>query len=226
MPSTVSPAISTDIASVNQNLAETVYTAILERIIRGSLLPGTALSAVKWAEKLAVSRTPVHEALRMLEIDGLVVNQVGRRAQVAEFTRDDLWEIFEMRALLESRAAELAAGRMDERQLGPLRSLADSLAAREEFEEWIAHWTEFDERFHGEIAAACGNRRLAQDIRRYRLIHRGFNHVSTDYNSLQSALEEHVEILDALSARDPSAARAAMERHIKNWQRYFVERFQ
>jgi len=225
MPTTFDSGISRPAASANQNLAEAVYAAILERIIRGNLKPGTVLSAVKWAEKLAVSRTPVHEALRMLETDGLVVNPAGRRAQVADFTRDDLWEIFEMRALLESRAAELAAGRMDERQLGPLRSLAESLFAREESEEWITHWTEFDEQFHGEIAEACGNRRLAQDIRRYRLIHRGFNHVSTDYGSLQLALAEHIEILDALSARDPSAARDAMRRHIENWQRYFVERF-
>ncbi len=177
MATTFGSGISRGAASADQSLAEAVYAAILERIIRGNLKPGTVLSAVKWAEKLAVSRTPVHEALRMLEADGLVVNPAGRRAQVAEFTRDDLWEIFEMRALLESRAAELAAGRMDERQLGPLRSLADSLSAREESEEWITHWAEFDERFHGDIAAACGNRRLAQDIRRYRLIHRGFNHV-------------------------------------------------
>ena len=69
-----------------QSLAESVYEAILERILRGTLAPGTALSAVRWAEKLDVSRTPVHEALRMLTADGLVENPAGRRAQVAKFS--------------------------------------------------------------------------------------------------------------------------------------------
>ena len=208
-----------------QNLAETVYEAILERILRGTLAPGTVLSAVRWADKLEVSRTPVHEALRMLTADGLVENPAGRRAQVAEFTRDDLWEIFEMRRMLEGPAAELAAGRMDGRQLAPLRETSDALANAEESEDWMARWSVFDERFHAAIAASCGNSRLQLDIDRYRLVHRGFNRISTDYGSLQSAHAEHVEILAALERRDGGAARQAMERHIANWQRYFVERF-
>lgn len=208
-----------------QNLAETVYEAILERILRGTLAPGTVLSAVRWAEKLKVSRTPVHDALRMLTADGLVENPAGRRAQVATFTRDDLWEIFEMRRLLEAPAAELAAGRMDGRQLAPLRETSDSLAAAGEADDWLRRWSDFDEQFHAAIAAGCGNSRLRSDIDRYRLIHRGFNRVGTDYASLQQAHAQHVEILAALEARDGKAARRAMETHLTTWQRYFVGRF-
>ena len=202
-----------------------MYEAILERILRGTLAPGTVLSAVRWAEKLEVSRTPVHEALRMLTADGLVENPAGRRAQVANFTRDDLWEIFEMRRILEGPAAELAAGRMDGRQLAPLREASDALAAADESEDWMKRWSDFDEQFHAVIAASCGNTRLQRDIDRYRLVHRGFNRIGTDYQSLQGAHAEHVEILAALEERDGKAARAAMEKHITHWQRYFVERF-
>ena len=208
-----------------ESLAEGVYEALLERIVRGQLVPGTVLSAVKWSEKLAVSRTPVHEALRMLAADGLVENPAGRRAQVASFTKDDLWEIFEMRRILEGPAAEAAAGRMDGRQLEPLRREAEALTRAGDSEDWTARWSEFDERFHAAIAENCGNERLARDIYRYRLIHRGFNRISTDYASLQRALAEHLEILEGLEARDGAAARAAMERHIANWQGYFVEHF-
>ncbi len=219
---TTTPALD---LSTHASLAETVYDAILERIIRGSLPPGTVLSAVQWAEKLEVSRTPVHEALRMLTADGLVENPAGRRAQVAEFTRDDLWEIFEMRRILEGPAAELAAGRLDGRQLAPLRAQSDDLAKRDECDDWTEQWSNFDEHFHSTIASGCGNSRLQRDINRYRLIHRGFNRISTDYQSLQKAHAEHIEILDALEARDGAKARGAMERHIANWQGYFVDRF-
>ncbi len=161
----------------------------------------------------------------MLEADGLVENPAGRRARVTTFDQDDLWEIFEMRRILEGAAAELAAGRMDWRQLAPLREESRRLEESAESEDWTERWSEFDERFHAAIAEHCGNGRLTSDIGRYRLIHRGFNRVSTDYRSLQSALAEHLSILAALEARDGAAARVAMEAHIVTWQRYFVERF-
>jgi DNA-binding GntR family transcriptional regulator len=225
MPATTTTLTESTASGSPPSLAETVYEAILERILRGTLEPGTVLSAVRWADKLQVSRTPVHDALRMLTADGLVECPAGRRAQVADFTRDDLWEIFEMRRFLEGPAAELAAGRMDGRQLSPLREQSDTLARAGESQDWINRWSDFDEQFHAAIAASCGNSRLRRDIDRYRLVHRGFNRVSTDFESLQDAHAEHVEILEALEAHDGKAARAAMENHIIHWQRYFVERF-
>ncbi|MEK6237747.1 MAG: GntR family transcriptional regulator, partial [Planctomycetales bacterium] len=161
----------------------------------------------------------------MLASDGLVEIQPGRRARVAEFGRDDLWEIFEMRKLLEGAAAESAAGRMDQRQFKPLRSAADALREKVNSADWTIHWADFDELFHQTIAQSCGNRRLAEDIGRYRLLHRGFNRVSTDYPSLQQALAEHFQILDALESRDGMGARLAMEAHIGFWQVYFAEKF-
>ena len=131
-----------------------------------------------------------------------------------------------MRRLLEGPAAEMAAGRMDSRQLAPLRVEAEFLARAEISEkEWTERWSEFDEEFHTLIASSCGNERLMNDIFRYRLIHKGFNRMRTDYSSLQSALAEHVEILDALERSDGAGARAAMEKHISNWQGYFVRSY-
>lgn len=208
-----------------ESLAEAVYESLLEGIIRGQLAPGTFLSAASLSTKLEVSRTPVHDALWMLASDGLVEIQLGRRARVASFTRDDLWEIFELRKFLEGPAAELAAGRMDQRQFKPLRSAADELQDERMSVDWTHRWSVFDEQFHRLIAESSGNRRLADDIARYRLLHRGFNRITTDYDSLQQALAEHLEILDALETRNGAQARAAMERHIGFWQVYFVEKF-
>ena len=208
-----------------ESLGEAVYESLLEGIICGQLEPGVFLSAAQLSSKLEVSRTPIHDALWMLASDGLVELQAGRRARVTQFGRDDLWEIFEIRRLLEGPAAEMAAGRMDQRQFGPLRGMVEELSGRKISVDWTRQWSDFDDQFHRTIAESSGNRRLAQDIARYHLLHRGFNRVSTDYKSLQRALAEHVEILDALEARDGSRARSLMESHISYWQIYFVEKF-
>src|SRR5688572_6413639 len=167
-------------AGSESSLVEAVYEAILAAILGGRLAPDSVLSEVSLARQMQVSRTPVHDALRQLSKDGVVEQTAGRRARVASFTRDDLFEIFELRKYLEGPATELAAGRMDERQLGPLRAMADELAADTKAGDWVERWAEFDETFHRQIAESSGNRRLAQDIHRYRLLHRGFNRLSTN----------------------------------------------
>ncbi len=207
------------------SLAESVYETLLEAIVSGQLPPGAILSEVSVAKQLEVSRTPVHDALRQLAKDGLVEHETGRRARVANFTRDDVYEIFELRKFLEGPAAELAAKRMDARQLAPLRATADDLNRNKTAVNWTARWTDFDEAFHVAIAESSGNRRLAQEIERYRLVHRGFNKISTDAKSLRQALAEHYIILEALEAHDGAAARKAMTDHIAAWQDYFIRTF-
>lgn len=206
-------------------LVDHAYEAILERILNGRLAEGAALSEVAVAADLGMSRTPVHDALRLLAIDGFVMQERNRRAQVASFSADDLVEVFEMRKLLEGHAAELAAGRMDARQLAPLRATADSLHDGLNARDWNRRWTDFDTEFHRAIAEASGNSRLSADIYRYRLLHRGINRFSTDAKSLRRALAEHEAILAALEARDRIAAREQMVAHIEAWQEFFTARF-
>jgi len=207
------------------SLAESVYETLLEAIVSGSLGSNVVLSEVALAKQLEVSRTPVHDALRQLAKDGLVVQETGRRARVANFNRDDIYEIFELRKYLEGPATALAAGRMDTRQFAPLRAEAERLEQAHGEPDWTSRWAEFDERFHSTIAQSSGNKRLAQDINRYHLLHRGFNKMSTDQESLKEALTEHLAILDALERRDGAAARQAMVDHISHWQEFFIRHF-
>lgn len=213
------------VAANRYPLAERVYESLLEMILSGRLASGAVLSEVALAERFAVSRTPVHDALRQLAQDGLVEHAARRRDRVAHFTADDLYEVFEMRKFLEGPAAELAARRMDQRQLAPLRRVADELQTARRSADWTLRWAEFDEQFHEAIARGSGNRRLWQDIARYRLLHRGFNKMRTEVGTLQRALDEHLAILAALEAHDGRAARQAMVAHIEAWQSYFVRHF-
>lgn len=210
---------------VRTTLVDSVYETLLAAILSGRLEPETELSVVALARELDVSRTPVHDALRQLAKDGLVQQEVNRKARVARFSTDDVAEIFEMRKLLEGAAAEAAATGMDAEDLERLDATAESLAATHGHADWLARWVDFDAEFHETIAKASGNNRLWQDIARYRLLHRWLNRFITNVDGLQTALAEHQEILAALKSRKPAAARRAMVAHIGAWQAFFVEHY-
>lgn len=219
-PPTPAAAVAAD--AEGASLVEAVYHRLLHGILTGHYPHDAVLSELAVARELGVSRTPVHDALRQLGKDGLVVRERNCRARVAGITPDDVFEVFEMRKFLEGPAAELAAGRMDRRHLAPLRATADALRADPDAPGWAAAWAAFDEAFHRAIAEASGNRRLAADINRYRLLHTGFNRLATDAVTLQPALAEHIGILDALDARNGPLARERMVAHIAAWQDHFI----
>jgi DNA-binding GntR family transcriptional regulator len=206
-------------------LSDAVYETLLEAIISGKLAPGTIISEVALAKQLQVSRTPVHDALRQLAKDALVEQRAGRRAVVTAFTPEDLFDIYDMRMLLEPEAARRAAIAIDPATLAHLRSVAEELQANRDPSDWQTRWADFDEEFHAMIARASGSRRLCQDIVRYRLLHRGFNKIAATVDELEQALQEHLQILDALERHDSAEAARAMAEHIKKWQAYFVEHF-
>ena len=206
-------------------LSDAVYETLLEAIISSKLAAGSIVSEVSLAKQLDVSRTPVHDALRQLAKDGLVEQRAGRRAIITTFSKEDVFDIFEMRKLLEGEAARRAATRIDRATITRLRKIGDDLRTDPDKTDYLTRWADFDEEFHEDIAKASGSTRLWQDIVRYRLLHRGFNKLATTVDGLQDALVEHFQILDALERRDSDAASKAMIEHIQEWQAYFVNHF-
>jgi len=202
--------------------SEELYYVILERIFSGKLRAGDVVAEKTLAAELGVSRTPIHEAVRELVRDGFLKQELNQRPIVTGFSPQDIYEIFEMRALLEGEAAFYAAEKIDRPRLNRLSEMASVLREGEPDQAWLKLWTEFDEVFHQDIAGCCGNGRLAADINRHRLSHRILNLNIEDLSLVRQALEEHIAILEALSARDGETARKEMRRHIKEWQAYFV----
>lgn len=195
------------------SLADAVHQQLLEAILTGRLASGTELSEVALAAELHVSRTPVHEALRRLHADGLVHVTSARLAQVAQFTRQDVIEIYEMRGLLEAEAAERAATRLPLDALTELRAGLDALHPPEA-RNWRSRALEFDVAFHDRLAAACGNDRLRTEIGKYRRLVRAFCRMSGRPENLREACLEHGRILAAIEDREPQAARQAMAEHV------------
>lgn len=194
--------------------AERVYDIVRSKIVSGELGPGERLREETLAETIGVSRTPVREALRRLDADGLIVLEENRGAQVASWTEQDLEEIFGLRALLEGYGARLAAEAIDEVSVAALAKLADEMegAAARGAVEQIA---DLNERFHGLILDASGNGRLREAVARLvetPLVHRTFKHYSRE--ALQRSLEHHREMVAALRARDGAWAESVMRSHV------------
>lgn len=197
-------------------LREVVFNTLREAILKGDLEPGEALMEVKLANKLGVSRTPIREAIRKLELEGLVVMTPRRSAQVASITKEDLTDVLEVRRVLESLAIELCCKN---------RTSEDIVLLKENLNQFrecirkndLIQIAVTDVQFHEVIYQTTGNKRLNQilynlreQMYRYRL-----EYIKDRQTRNQLAIE-HQEIIDAIEARDVERAKAAMALHINN----------
>lgn len=171
---------------------------------------------IQVAEELGVSRTPVREAIRKLELEGLVAMIPRKGAYVAGLSMKDVIEVFEIRAALEGLAASLAAERATddelenlERQLVRTTSLIDTSD--------LNGMVEIDTDFHSLLYTVSRNNRLAQIINNLREQIQRFRQTSLSFpGRMKEALEEHREIVEAVSSRDPELARRLAQEHIEN----------
>jgi DNA-binding GntR family transcriptional regulator len=197
-------------------LREIVFNTLRQAILTGDLKPGERLMEIHLAERLGVSRTPIREAIRKLELEGLVKMEPRKGATVAEITEKNLRDVLEVRRNLDTFAVELACERINEEQLEELERIV------EEF-EGIMHTkdsktiAEADVEFHNFIVEVTGNDRLVQlvnslseQVYRYR-----FEYIK-DETTHQELVDEHREIFDCIKSKDPSRAKQAMNRHITN----------
>ena len=173
-----------------KTLASHARAAVLAAIGDGRLEPGTLHSVAQLAEQLGISRTPVREALLVLEREGRVRFERNKGVRVLETTAADVAEVFELRLLLEVPAAAKACGVVE---LEALRTAIDD-----------------GERFHELIVLAAGNRRLAAIVAGLREALGG----PTDRDP-EEAAAEHRAILAALEAGDADRAAAAMRYHLR-----------
>ena len=210
---TAPPALET-LTGDRSTLTTRALEALRAAIVDGRLEAGERYSVAQLAERFGVSRTPVREALLVLERQGVVRFERNRGVRVLETTAHDLEEVFELRLLLEVPATRRASELLSEDDLAALdHELAAMSALAREGDEgaFMAH----DKAFHEVILRASGNRRLTTIVSQLR-DHVRFRGASTVGRSrdLEAIRGEHVAILDALRARDPRAAADAMRAHL------------
>ena len=142
-------------------LRDVVFHTLRNAILKGELQPGERLMEIQLAQKLGVSRTPVREALRKLELEGLVLMMPRKGAVVADITIQDLEDVLEVRTALEELAVQKACDTITEEQLKELKRAANEFKRCAESENILA-CAEADVQFHEVIYGAANNKRLQQ----------------------------------------------------------------
>lgn len=204
-------------------LREIIFTTLREAIIMGELKPGERLMEVQLAQKMGVSRTPVREAIRKLELEGFVSMIPRKGAHVAKLSVKDIMDVLEVRASLDGLATSLAAERIAENELKELKHIQgqfDNYVEKDNLQGVIKK----DVEFHDVIYKASKNDKLIQisnnlreQVYRFRVIY------LKDFSSTKEVIREHMEIYQAIDNKDPGAAREAAENHIKNQELMIIE---
>jgi DNA-binding GntR family transcriptional regulator len=201
--------MSIDARSVTKT--EAAFRALRRAIENGRYHPGEHLRVQRLVEDLRMSPTPIREALRMLQSEGLVVHHAHRGTTVAEYSPEDAAEVYDLRLLLEPLAARLAAERVTDEQLVELRRLHTELAGAIA-DSHNSSAAELNQLWHRAIYDASASRYLQEFISRLWQALPGRAIWLTSRASM--SLEQHERITVALERRDPDAAFACMREHI------------
>jgi len=207
-------------------LRDEIRERLMDDILRGRLQPGMPLAETHVAREFGVSQAPVREAFRDLELLGFLEKSAFRGARIRRISRNEVAEIYPVRAGLEGVAARAAATRIDEEGLAQLEQLLNTMreaAAQGDDQEQV----EADIAFHEAIIHASGNGLLMQLWQAMRLATTTFLTISLAHRPLAELADRHAPVLAALRAHDPEAAEAAMRRHIEEpgeWIRNEVQK--
>ena len=207
------------------SLNQKAYAEIRRRILNGELSAEVPLSEYQLAEELGLSRTPVREAIKRLEREGLVQSIPNRGTFVAELTARDISEIYQVREQLEGFAARIAAETMSDESIKKLEEeilILNTLASEGQLIEVV----DSDIRLHKHIIASTQNSRLIEllgtlDDQMHRV--RALFPQSSQW--LEATLAEHANIVKAIKARDGDAAEKAMKTHLRSAREYAVRQF-
>ena len=216
----------TDNLTLNMNaylpLRDVVFNTLREAILKGELRPGERLMEIQLANKLGVSRTPIREAIHMLEQEGLVVTMPRKGAEVAKMTLKDMEDVLEIRAALDELASHVACQRITEEQLSRLKD------RKQDFEHSLRSGdvkliAEADVRFHDVIYEATGNPKLInllsnlrEQIYRYRVEY------LKNTDNYPVLIKEHEAVYQSLADRNEEQATLAIREHVAN-QAYAVK---
>lgn len=203
-------------------LRDVVFKTLRQEILTGELKPGERLMEIHLANRLGVSRTPIREAIRMLELEGLVTMIPRQGAEVANITEKNLRDVLEVRRVLDALAVSLACERITEEEKEQLRMACIVFAKATETKN-VTTIAKADVALHDIIIKAAGNDRLAQivgnlgeQMYRYR-----FEYIK-DESTHASLVEEHRIIYESIVRGDRQTAAEAVKMHIDNQEKSII----
>ena len=200
-------------------LRDVVFNTLRQAILRGELKPGERLMEIHLAEKLGVSRTPIREAIRKLELEGLVTMIPRRGAEVARITEKNLRDVLEVRRELDAFSCELACDRITKQEGEELYRACEEFAAATATRDATVI-AAADVKLHDIIVNAAGNERLteilnnlSEQMYRYR-----FEYIK-DTSNYEKLVEEHRIIYESILKKDKQTAARTARVHIDNQER-------
>lgn len=197
--------------------SDRAYALIRDMILSGDLPSGAKIGEEALAEQCGVSRTPIREALNRLEAELLIRRSDTQRSFVADWSIEDVEEMFELRGMLESRAARRAAKRISWKQIELLKGHHEAIgkairADTPDTQSFIDH----NDLFHGVILEASASAQLTNMLARIverPIVHRTARNYSVD--DLERSHRQHGELIAAFEHHDPAWAEAVMISHIR-----------
>ena len=203
-------------------LRDVVFNTLRQAILTGELKPGERLMEIHLANKLGVSRTPIREAIRKLELEGLVTMIPRRGAEVAQITEKSMNDVLEVRRAVDALCVELACERISDEELERLRVACDEFAEQVKIKD-VKKIAQADVALHNIIVEATGNQRLislvntlSEQMYRYR-----FEYIK-DFTQHESLIEEHRVIYESIVKKDKKTAADAAKLHIDNQEKAII----
>ncbi len=205
-------------------LRDVVFNTLRQAILTGELKPGERLMEIHLADQLGVSRTPIREAIRKLELEGLVTMIPRRGAEVAQITEKSMNDVLEVRRAVDALCVELACERITAQELERLGEACEEFAREAtKKEKDVKLLAEKDVALHDIIVQATGNQRLIQLVNnlseqmyRYR-----FEYLK-DFSQHEKLVEEHQVIYESIVKKDKETACEAAKLHIDNQKKSII----
>lgn len=204
-------------------LRDVVFNTLRQAILTGELKPGERLMEIHLANRLGVSRTPIREAIRKLELEGLVIMIPRRGAEVAQITEKSMNDVLEVRRAVDALCVELACDRISEEALDELKKACDAFEMAVKTKD-VKQIAQADVALHDIIVQATGNNRLIQLVNtlseqmyRYR-----FEYIK-DISQHENLVEEHRVIYQAIVDKDKETASRAAKEHIDNQEKAIIQ---
>ena len=206
---------------VNENeylpLRDVVFNTLRQAILRGEFKPGERLMEIQLANKLGVSRTPIRDAIRKLELEGLVIMIPRKGAEVADITEKSLRDVLEVRKALEELAVQLACEKITQEELEELEKAGENFKKVLKRSKDITEVAEADVRFHDVIYMATDNHKLIHLLNKLReQMYRYRVEYLKNPDVHEQLTQEHEEIVYHIKRREKVEATAVTCQHIDN----------
>ncbi|MCG8482538.1 MAG: GntR family transcriptional regulator [Clostridia bacterium] len=202
--------------SNNHSLSNTVFDILREKILKGDYLPGEKIKESNIANELNVSRTPIREAFKQLEQEGLIENITNKGAFVIGFTQQDIDDMYEVRKVIEGIAMCWAIERINEEELKQLQEVYELMEFYTQKKD-INKVLEINTQFHEIIYAATKSRFLSQILKAYQFyVRKGRQAGLNNEDILEETMKEHKDILDCFYSHDTDQGSKEIIRHLNN----------